>query len=88
MVKSAFEYFKSIYGHRYSEITLEVELSDNEKYWHITISYIDPKEFQMGFFKPTKGYKIFMAVTEHIDYDATGRKNPKNDLDKIYEEFE
>lgn len=32
-------------------------------------------------------YKIFMAIAEHIGYDATGRKDPKNDLDKIYEEF-
>ena len=34
-----------------------------------------------------KKYKIFMAIAEHIGYNATGRKDPKNDLDKIYEEF-
>jgi len=28
-----------------------------------------------------------MAVTEHIGYDAIGRKNPKNYLNKIYEGF-
>ena len=32
-------------------------------------------------------YKIFMAIAEHIGYDATGRKDPRNDLDKIYEEY-
>ncbi|MCK5466138.1 N-6 DNA methylase [Candidatus Parcubacteria bacterium] len=32
-------------------------------------------------------YKIFMAIAEHIGYNATGRKDSKNDLDKIYEEF-
>jgi len=32
-------------------------------------------------------YPIFMAIAEHIGYDATGRKDSKNDLDKIYEEF-
>ncbi len=32
-------------------------------------------------------YKIFMAIAEHIGYDATGRKDAKNDLDEIYEEF-
>lgn len=32
-------------------------------------------------------YKIFMAIAEHIGYDATGRKDPKNDLDKILEEY-
>ena len=32
-------------------------------------------------------YPIFMAIAEHIGYDATGRKDTKNDLDKIYEEF-
>ena len=32
-------------------------------------------------------YKIFMAIAEHIGYDATGRKDAKNDLDEIYEKF-
>ena len=34
-----------------------------------------------------KSYKIFMAIAEHIGYDATGRKDPINDLDRILEEF-
>jgi type I restriction enzyme M protein len=33
-------------------------------------------------------YPIFMAIAEHIGYDATGRKDPQNDLDKIYEEYQ
>jgi len=33
-------------------------------------------------------YPIFMAIAEHIGYDATGRKDPQNDLDKILEEYE
>jgi type I restriction enzyme M protein len=33
-------------------------------------------------------YKIFMAIAEHIGYDATGRKDPKNDLPMILEEFQ
>jgi len=32
-------------------------------------------------------YPIFMAIAEHIGYNATGRKDSKNDLDKIREEF-
>ena len=32
-------------------------------------------------------YPIFMAIAEHIGYDATGRKDPLNDLDKILEEY-
>jgi len=32
-------------------------------------------------------YSIFMAIAEHIGYVATGRKDSKNDLDKIYKEF-
>ncbi|MGC8622224.1 MAG: HsdM family class I SAM-dependent methyltransferase, partial [Caldisphaera sp.] len=32
-------------------------------------------------------YPIFMAIAEHIGYDATGRKDPVNDLDKIAEEY-
>lgn len=34
-----------------------------------------------------KNYPIFMAISEHIGYDATGRKDPINDLDKILEEY-
>ena len=32
-------------------------------------------------------YKIFMAIAEHIGYDATGKKDAKNDLNEIYEEY-
>ena len=32
-------------------------------------------------------YPIFMAIADHIGYDATGRKDPKNDLVDIYEEY-
>lgn len=28
-----------------------------------------------------------MAIAEHIGYDATGRKDQKNDLDEVYKEF-
>jgi type I restriction enzyme M protein len=32
-------------------------------------------------------YPIFMAIAEHIGYDAAGRTDPINDLDNIYEEY-
>lgn len=32
-------------------------------------------------------YPIFMAIADHIGYDATGRKDPKNDLAEIREEY-
>lgn len=32
-------------------------------------------------------YPIFMAIAEHIGYDATGRKDPTNDLDTILQEY-
>ena len=32
-------------------------------------------------------YKIFMAIAEHVGYDATGRKD-KNDLPEIYKAYE
>jgi len=32
-------------------------------------------------------YPIFMAIAKHIGYDATGRKDSQNDLDKIVEEY-
>jgi type I restriction enzyme M protein len=34
-----------------------------------------------------KDYPIFMALAEHIGYDATGRKDKINDLDKILAEY-
>jgi type I restriction enzyme M protein len=34
-----------------------------------------------------ENYPIFMAIAEHIGYDATGRTDPINDLDKITEEY-
>jgi type I restriction enzyme M protein len=34
-----------------------------------------------------RDYPIFMAVAEHIGYDATGRDDPKNDLDTILAEY-
>lgn len=33
-------------------------------------------------------YPIFMAIAEHIGYDATGREDPINDLNKLYEEYQ
>jgi type I restriction enzyme M protein len=33
-------------------------------------------------------YPIFMAIAEHIGYDATGREDPLNDFDKIAEEYQ
>jgi len=32
-------------------------------------------------------YPIFMAIADHIGYDATGREDPVNDFDKLYEEY-
>jgi type I restriction enzyme M protein len=32
-------------------------------------------------------YKIFMAIAEHIGYDATGRRDPQNELATVYEEY-
>jgi type I restriction enzyme M protein len=32
-------------------------------------------------------YPIFMAIAEHIGYDATGRKDAQNNFDKICDEF-
>ena len=34
-----------------------------------------------------QNYEIFMAIAEHIGYDATGRPTPQNDLDAITEEL-
>lgn len=34
-----------------------------------------------------ESYSIFMAIADHIGYDATGRKDPINDLTTILEEY-
>ncbi|VVB66063.1 N-6 DNA Methylase [Candidatus Gugararchaeum adminiculabundum] len=36
----------------------------------------------------TGDYPIFMAIAEHIGYDATGRKDQTNDLNTIYDEYQ
>jgi type I restriction enzyme M protein len=33
-------------------------------------------------------YKIFMAIADHVGYEATGKRDPQNDLIKIHEEYE
>lgn len=33
-------------------------------------------------------YKIFMAIADHVGYEATGKRDPQNDLFKIHEEYE
>src|SRR3989338_1877628 len=33
-------------------------------------------------------YKIFMAIADHVGYEATGKRDPQNDLLKINEEYE
>ena len=33
-------------------------------------------------------YKIFMAIADHVGYEATGKRDPQNDLLKIHEEYE
>ena len=35
-----------------------------------------------------ESYPIFMVIAKHIGYDATGRKDPVNDFDKIYDEYQ
>ncbi|MDP8314718.1 MAG: restriction endonuclease subunit M [Candidatus Celaenobacter antarcticus] len=35
-----------------------------------------------------ENYPIFMAIAEHIGYDATGRKDTVNDFNKIYNEYQ
>lgn len=38
-------------------------------------------------FEEAGNYPIFMAIADHIGYDATGRKDELNDLERIVEEF-
>lgn len=33
-------------------------------------------------------YKIFMAISEHIGYDASGKTDPKNELPMIFEKYQ
>ena len=38
--------------------------------------------------KENANYPIFMAIADHIGYDATGRPDPINDLDMICDEYQ
>ena len=38
--------------------------------------------------RENKNDPTFMAIAEHIGYDATGREDPINDLDMIYDEYQ
>ncbi|MYF56748.1 SAM-dependent DNA methyltransferase [Candidatus Poribacteria bacterium] len=40
-----------------------------------------------GWIRENANHPIFMAIAERIGYDATGRKDPINDLDVICEEY-
>ena len=59
--KAAIRYFSDLYGSKYSNLALEeVELSNDEQYWLITLGY-DVNELAQ-FFGPSKAnrnYKIF-----------------------------
>lgn len=69
-VKEAFEsatkYFKDMYGESVQGVAIEeIELSDDEKYWYITIGYIDRSQ-PLGApgllydpFGTKRAYKIF-----------------------------
>jgi type I restriction enzyme M protein len=35
-----------------------------------------------------ENYPIFMAIADHIGYDAPGRTDPVNDLETIHEEYQ
>ena len=60
--KSAIKYFTDIYGENIRGIAVEeVEMSDDEHYWYITIGYIDESK-STGFLQPfaqNRAYKIF-----------------------------
>ena len=60
--KSAINYFTDIYGEKIRGIAVEeIELSDDEHYWYITIGYIDESQ-STGYFQPfgqNRVYKIF-----------------------------
>ncbi len=40
-----------------------------------------------GVTEKLKDYPIFMAIAEHIGYDATGREDAKNDFHEIHQEY-
>jgi type I restriction enzyme M protein len=42
---------------------------------------------RLGEREKVENYPIFMAIAEHIGYDATGRKDQRNDFDTIAKEF-
>jgi hypothetical protein len=70
--QNAIEYFKSVYGKKFVNVDLdEVELSDDEKYWYITLGYERPMP-------PT--------LKNSWD-SALGRPNPWSSEDRRYKLF-
>jgi len=65
--KTALDYFTEMYKDKYQNITVEeIDFSDDEKYWHITIGYNEPAPFvPTSILYGARNYKIFK-----IDADA------------------
>jgi len=49
-------------------------------------SLVFVRKFEAG--ENLKKYPIFMAIAEHVGYDATGRKDKRNELPAIIEEYQ
>lgn len=60
--RKAFEHFATLYGGEASGVRLEeVELAEDERYWHVTLSYQPASEVAVIFNKAAfpRDYKMF-----------------------------
>ena len=60
--QNAFKYLRELHGDIQGVLLEEVELTEDEKFWLITLSFPDPELIYLEIFKtnPKRKYKIFM----------------------------
>lgn len=59
---AAFSYFGQVYGDQFTNLALEeIELSDDERYWYVTIGFDIPTQHPAALvlqLPPKRGYKV------------------------------
>ena len=64
---------------------MEIQINDEIKILYELIYEQANDDYKK--YETDQSYDIFMAIVEHIGYDATGKPTPLNELDTIAEEL-
>ena len=67
-VKIAVDYLRELYGQLEDEMLEEVSLSDDEKYWYVTLGFSRPIFLKESIFGPTPGAMTAAGVVKPIKY--------------------